>query len=148
MNQQFITSNGRIINERNILFIKTQKLRLGETFVGKLLWVLVPVFAIILSILSAQQVKDYFSPLIIVLLFFDNFKLLYQLLFTRSFASRIPLKDIRSFELREDLTGLEIQVHLKLRSGRVRVIFFRTLEKQYEPFLVLVSQFTIQPQLA
>lgn len=149
MKQEFITSNGKIVNERNILFIKTLKWRLGETFIGKLLWALVPVFAILISTLGNQDIKDYFPLWIIVALYFKNFKLLYQLLFTRSFASRIPLDSIRSFELKEDdSTGLETNVYLTLSSGRVRVIPFRTLEKEHELFLALVSQFTTQPQLA
>lgn len=146
MNQEFITSNGKVVRERNILFIKTLKFHFSDSIIGQWLWALVPVFAILISCSLDGWRKV--SGLFYLLLFFDNLKLLYRLLFTKSFAGRIPLEKINSFEIKPDKTGLETHVILKLKSGRYRTIAFRTLEKQYEPFTELISQHIFQLQLS
>jgi hypothetical protein len=69
-------------------------------------------------------------------------------LIKRSFANRIPLNRIKSFEIKPDEIGLETFVILHLKSGRYKKIIFRTLKKQYEPFTELVSQHITQPQFA
>ena len=85
--------------------------------------------------------------LISILALFNSYPF-YDVLFKRSLAKRIPLNRIRSFEIKPDEIGLETFVVLHLKSGRYKKIVFRTLEKQYEPFTELVSQFITQPQLA
>lgn len=149
MNQEFISSYGKVINERKILFIKILKPRLSsDSWMGQWLWALLPVIAIGISLFDNNVVKKYVSVIFWTLLFWGNLKQLFELLFKRSFATRIPLSRITSYEIKQDEIGLETFVHLRLRSGRIRIIAFRTLEKQVEPFTELVSQHIAQPQLA
>lgn len=147
MKQEFITSNGKVVRERDILFVKTLKLHFSESLLGQWLWALVPVLAIASSTLL-QEGPARLTGLFYLFLFFDNLKLLYRLVFVKSFAGRIPLQNIISFETKNDHTGLETEVILKLKSGRYRTVKFRTLENQYQSFTELISQQISQPQLA
>ena len=82
------------------------------------------------------------------LFFSQHFKQLYFVLFRKSYSDFIPLNRIISFELKPDEFGLETEVRVHLRNGRYRSIIFRTLEKQYEPFTNMLSQYIAQPQLS
>ena len=91
---------------------------------------------------------DYFGGVIFLIMALFHAEPLYDILFKRSLSNRIPLNRIKSFEIKPDEIGLETFVILHLKSGRYKKKFFRTLEKQYEPFTELLSQHIIQPQLA
>ncbi len=138
MNEEFITTNGRVIFERKVLFIKTAKMRFSDSGLGQWLWALLPVGVITASFFKEDEVRKWASILIATVIFSKNFVLLKHLIVKKSFASRIPLKRVVFFQLEPDATGLETKVHLTLSSGRVRTISFRTLEKQYEPFTELL----------
>lgn len=146
MKQEFITSNGKVVNERNILFIKTLNLHFSETLIAQWLWALVPLLAIAFSTFLQEGPKTL-SGLFYLILFLDNLKLLYKLVFVKSFACRIPLQNIISFETKPDNIGLETDVILKLRSGRYRTVKFRMLENQYQRFTELISEQISQFQL-
>jgi hypothetical protein len=72
----------------------------------------------------------------------------YEVLFKYSYSNRIPLEGIKSFEEKKDAVGYKTFVILKLRSGRIRTIKFRTFEKQHEQFISILSSSISQPQFA
>jgi len=149
MVQEFITSNGKVIRERDVLFVKTLK----HGFWSPVLHISLPFFILIIFILQFFRETDlefayYFRIIFWGFLLSSQVPILYDILIKRSFSNRIPLSRILSFEVKPDEVGLETFVILKLKSGRNRKINFRTLEKQYEPFTELVSQHIIQPQFA
>jgi len=140
MSQNFITTNGSVVIERNILFVKTAKLNFAQSAVGQWLWALVPMVSIAISLSKESQTAKWASVLVSILVFSKNLQLLKKLVFDKSFASRIPVQNILSFTTEDDSRGLETLVHLKLSSGRTRTVSFRTIEQQFEPFLQHLPQ--------
>jgi len=151
MKKEFISSNGKVEIERNVIYVKTMLYGgIENTAFGKLLF---PSMIVLYLVLTGMG--DFDNPLKLIIssavcgiMGASYVPQVYDILFKKSFATRIPMDRIVSFELRPDTTGLETQVILHLRNGRYRSIKFRTLEKQYEPFTDLLSQNLSQPQIA
>ena len=59
---------------------------------------------------------------------------LYDVLFKRSYASRIPLSRIKSYKIEDDHYGIQTEVTLYLKNGRYKKIISRKLENQHVPF--------------
>jgi hypothetical protein len=149
MKQEFITSKGKVINERNILFIKYFKLPFSETVLYKVLFGFLPPIMLISFLFFLEGPIDFYFKVLLWLLFtVNNFNHLWDVLVRLSFSNRIPLDRITAFDVKDDINGLETIVTLTLKSGRKRIIPFRTLEKQYEPFTELITQQIAQPQFA
>ncbi len=149
MVQEFITSKGKVINERNILFFRNLTLYFRDTILSEVFVFLALVTLFLFKIFETEKNNaDYFEAVIIAIMALFNGERFYDILFKRSLSKRIPLNRIKSFEIKPDQIGLETFVILHLKSGRYKKIVFRTLEKQYEPFTELVSQHITQPQFA
>lgn len=148
MKQEFITSIGKVVKERNVLFIKNLNFKFHHGLVYEFF---TPVGWIILAVLwfiTFENNFELFMAFVISALAFFHLYPLYDLIFQRSLSKRIPLKRIQSFEMKEGESELETFVILHLKNGRYRKIAFRTLEKQYEPFTELISQYSAETQLA
>jgi hypothetical protein len=149
MKQEFITSRGKLIIERNIIFNRVKKVHLSESIAYKLFLAFVPPIVFILTLFFEDLgPKKYIHLVMWGIFIFINFHHLIDVLIKLSFSNRIPINSIQSFEIKEDDLGLETFVHLRLKSGRTRKIVFRTLEMEYEPFTALLSQHSVQPQFA
>ena len=148
MKQEYITSVGKVINEREVLYFRNLDLRFHHTIFYELFVPVGWVFLAIVHLVVAIQPFDYFKGILFSILAILHGYPIYDILVRRSLSTRIPLKNIVSFEMKETMSNLETDVILHLRSGRYKKIAFRTLEKQYEPFIELISQYTIQPQKA
>lgn len=149
MDQEFVTSSGKVsLNAKRVL-IQSLKFNFWKTAVGE---IALPVFILsiaFLSFLNRNKPFSYFAAAIFIGLFFStSFKQLYEALVKKSFADYIPVKRIKSFEMKADEFGLETEVRLHLRNGRYRSIIFRTLEGQYQLFTEGLSQHLVQVQLA
>ena len=147
MKQEFIISSGKIIVERNILYLR--RLVFHE-YSRKMDWLLPGVF-ICWAVLKWSDIEnnfDYFSAFVISTLALFNIYPLYDIFFRRCWSNRIPLSRIVSFELKDAENTIEKHLILHLRSGRYKKIAFRNLEQQYEPFIELISPHIYQPQQA
>lgn len=148
MKQEFVTVRGKAIIENKSLFVRNLKSSFWNTLAGKLLYPTVVLAFIVLRLISADRPYDYFVAGMFVIVFSNHLTELYDILFRRSFAGRIPLHRIKSFETKPDEFGLDTEIILHLKNGRYRSIPFRTLENQYQPFTELLSQSIAQPQFA
>jgi hypothetical protein len=146
MKQKFITSEGKVVIEKDVLFIKSIDMRLSRSMLGKLMY---PLCALILFIVQFFDDSEsrYFRMVLWGIVVLINLHIFYEVLFQRSYSSRIPLNKIVSWEVKPGEVELEMKVHLHLRSGRYREIIFRQAEHQYEPFTEFLSQHIAQPQL-
>ena len=133
MAQDFFTVHGKVVVERDKLFIRTIKPRpFTET----------PLFHIVVGLLSiAVFVTCFFieDPRRRVMNFILSVALLgrwvlplYTIVFKTSLADRIPFSRIRAFALHPDPSGLETALLLHLMNGRERKIIFRLREKEWE----------------
>jgi hypothetical protein len=148
MKQEFITSRGKVIIERNVLYIRTLKFSLTDSIAARLFYSLIPLGLFFIQLFEPESAKRNMSLFIWGGLALLHIYPLFDLLFKRSIASRIPLERIRSFEVKADPSGLESNVILHLSNGRYRQICFRTLENQFEPFLEAIGQSVTTTQLA
>ncbi len=148
MKQEFVTSKGKVLIERNILFYKIYKWNFTDTLLWKYLLAFGPILLFLIILFEENVPKKYLHIITVLIIVFNYFHHLYDVVIKLSFSNRIPLERIVSFEVKEDVYGLEKNVNLKLKSGRIRIIPFRTLEKQYEPFIEFLSLHILQPQLA
>jgi hypothetical protein len=150
MAQEFITSNGKVTKERDVLFIRNLKLSFSNTLVYQAGYPFIVLIAFILQFIRTTDIEFayYFRIIFWAILLSSQIPALYDILIKRSFAKRISLNRIKSFEIKPDEIGLETFVILHLKLGRYKKIAFRTLEKQYEPFTALFSQHITQPQFA
>jgi hypothetical protein len=148
MKQKFITAKGRVEVERDILFVKTVKFYFFESTFALVLFAVLPLLILPLMIAAYDEPKDFIRILLWGILTINSLPEVYRIAFKKSFATRIPINHVLSFEVRPDMNGLETHVVLRLHSGRERKLTFRTLEKQHEMFTEFLSQHIAQPQLA
>ena len=144
MQQEFISSYGKVILENNIVFIR--KIKPSLTF-SEVVRVMAPVFFLIrfvFYIFEDNTPERNFGLVLFGLLSilhgiepgYD----LYKALFTKSFAKRIPLQKIHGYRVEDDANCLEVHLFLQLRSGRERKITFRKLEEQHEKLISFLPQ--------
>ena len=148
MNQEFITAYGKVIEEKGILHVRTLKLQFWNTVLAQWLWALLPPAAIIINIFEPDPFRRFVRVIFFSIIFFNNIKLLYELLFKRTFAGRIPLARVRRYEITEDENKLEAHVKVYLASGRYRMITFRVHENSLAPFTQMLDNAIGQPQYA
>ena len=148
MDQEFVTSAGKVIVSSKRLLVQDMKVNFAKTAIGE---VTVPALLIACIVYSYVDPTKPFSWIAAVLfsgvfLFYYS-KQLYRAVIRKSYSSYIPVSRITSLEVKPDESGLETEVRLHLKNGRYRSIAFRTLEKQYQPFTESVSMYIGQPQL-
>ena len=148
MKQEFVTLYGKAIVERDVLFIRNFDVPFTRTGLFRIIYELAFLGVFVLAFFKDDGPRKYVSLLVWGFLLLTRFPQWYDILFRRSFANRIPLKNIRSATTENDHHGLNSFVHLQLSNGRTRKIAFRTMEKQYEAFITAISHQIIQPQLA
>ncbi len=150
MNQEYITAAGKVIVEKNVLYVRTQKNHFTQTAFFEFLPLILLAVPIIHLVYFDNNPRWYLRMFLYVSLFsMYGYKMFYAL-FKKSFASRIPVARIKSFEVKPDETasGLETNLLLHLNSGRIRTIVFRTREHQWEPLTEYLSQHIPSTQLA
>ena len=148
MKQEFITSLGKIEKVKDVLFIKNLDFRFHHSLFYELF---IPVGWIIVTIirsLTAENNFDYIQSIVSAILAIGHGYPLYDVLFKRSLAKRIPLNRIINTEMQHSNSRLETYVILHLKSGRYKRIAFRTLEKQHQGFLETISPYLAAPQAA
>jgi hypothetical protein len=148
MTQEFVTTKGKAVVEREVLYLKNLSWQFHHSLLYELFVPLFWFFIAALKFIDAADPFEYFMAGVITVLAFCHGYPLYDVLFRRSLVSRIPLGRIFSFELETAPSGLETYVILRLKSGRYKKIAFRTREHEYEAFTALLSQYTHQPQPA
>lgn len=144
MQQTFVFSNGKVVLENGIMYIRKTKPALT---VSEALHAILPfTFAarFVLYLFQDESPKRnsglvLFGFMFVIYLLL-NFVTYYNFLFKRSFANRIPIQNIQSSRLEEDTNQLEVHLFLRLTSGRERKISFRKLEKQYEELTIALAQ--------
>lgn len=148
MKQEYLTSRGKLIVERDVLYIRNLKSSIGDTILGLTFYPLIALILSVLRFVSAEDNMDYFVGLIWGIIFLANGYSIYDVLFRRSFSKRIPVQRIKSFELKPDQFGLETELIMHLKNGRYRSVFFRTMENQYKPLAEYLSAHQLEPQFA
>ena len=149
MDSEFITSRGKVIVSNSRLLIQILKADIRQTLFGEITIPLVVLTLIFASFFNPSKAFGHLATAIFILLFFySHIKQLYIAVFRKSYSDYISLNRIKSFELRPDEFGLETEVRLHLKNNRYRSLIFRTLEKQYEPFIELLTQYIAHPELA
>lgn len=149
MNEEFITSAGKLIVNNKRLLIQDLKFSFQKTAIGEITVPILFIVCIFFSFIDAGKPFSFLAPVIFSGVFlFYYFKQLFTALFKKSYSNYIPLKRIKSFEVKPDEFGLETEVRLYLKNGRYRSVVFRTLENQYQHFTEILSQYIIQPQFA
>ena len=149
--QEFITLYGKAIIERDVLFLKSFDVPFNNTGffrIARELGFLAILTVSLITFTTGDDSKNFIPVLawsVVVLLRMPS---LYDVLFKRSYASRIPLNRIKDVTLVSDNHGLHTFVKLHLANGRYRMIRFRTMEKQYEPLIAAISLHSEQPQFA
>ena len=148
MKQEFITSRGKVILERDILYIRNLDGAFHHTLLYEIgppiLWLTVAVT----KVATAETPFDFFFSAVFCILAIFHAGPLYDVVFRRSLSRRIHLNRITTYEVKDDAIGLETIVTLRLRNGRYKKIAFRTLERQYEAFTALLSPTHFQTQTA
>ena len=147
MRSEFITTGGKIVLERDTLFIRNINTGFHHTLAYELAMPLVYMVVAIFRLCTVETPFDYVAGAVFVILAIGHSRPLYDVLFLRSLSNRIPLKRIRSFEL-IDNDALHTTMVLKLQNGRYKKISFRLLEEQYQPLAELLSQHVHQTQSA
>lgn len=149
MDQEYVTSRGKLIFNSKRLLIQNFKVDIRQTAIGEIASPLITLSAAILSFLVPSKAYGYFITVTILVLFFSSyFKQLYTVLFKKSYSNYIQVNRIISFELKPDEFGLETEVRLHLKSGRYRSVIFRTREYQHQPFTEDLSQYLAPVQFA
>lgn len=149
MDQEFVTSMGRVLLNNQRVLIKDLKFNFWKTAFGEIALPAVIIALAFFGIFGPTKLLGYVVTAVFVALFFStSFKQLYAAIVKKSYSAYIPINRIKSFELKPDEFGLETELRIHLKNGRYRSIVFRTLEKQYEPFTVQLSQYFVQPQFA
>lgn len=149
MDQEYVTSRGKLILNSKRLLIQNFKVDIRQTAIGEITSPLIILGAVVISFLVPSKAYGYFITVIVLVLFFSSYlKQLYTVLFKKSYSNYIQVNRIVSFELKPDEFGLETELRLHLRNGRHRSIIFRTRENQYQPFTEGLSQYIVPFQFA
>lgn len=148
MNHEFVTVYGKAIIEKDKLFIRSLDVPFSKTAFSQIAYELFFVVVFALQFFKEHGPMVYVSLLAWGVVFAFRLPAIYDVLFKRSYASRIALNKIKSMEIEEDTHGLQIFIILNLQNNRYRKIPFRKLENQYEPFTEVISHHLTSSQLA
>ena len=146
MAQSFFTVNGKVVVERDKLFIRTIKPRpFTETPLFQIIVGLLAI-AVFVTCFFIEEPFKRFSRLVLSLFLLGQWVVpLYRLVTKTSLANRIPFNRIRSFALQPHPNGLETALLLHLRNGRERKIIFRMREKEWEGLSQVLTAHHISP---
>ena len=148
MKQEFVTLSGKVEHVRDVIFLKKLDFHFHHTLFYELF---IPVGWIIVTLLRALTAEDnfeYFQAIVSAGLAIAHGYPLYDILFKRCLANKIPVNRINYYDIQQSNSGLETYVILQLHSGRYKKIIFRTLEKQHEAFLQTISPYLAATQSA
>ena len=145
---EFVTLYGKVVIERNVLFIRNFDVPFTRTNLFRIVYELCFIGVFIMSFFIENAPKKYLHLLAWGILLLSRVTQLYDILFSRSYSNRIPLSRINSVTTSADNSGHHTFVHLHLKNGRYRVIPFRTLEKQHETFIEAITSELATTQLA
>jgi hypothetical protein len=149
MDQEFVTSMGKVMLNNQRVLIKDLKFNFWKTALGEIALPASIIAFAFFGYFSPTKPLGYVVSAVFVALFFStSFKHLYAAVVKKSYSAYIPVNRIKSFELKPDEFGLETELRLHLKNGRHRSIVFRTLEKQYEPVAEQLSQYLVQLEFA
>ena len=149
MKQEFTSLYGRVSVEDGTIVLKNFYLRAGDNLISKLIFTIVP-WVVFLSILFSGFDDAGSKTRLIIWGFLSALSLIYayELLFLDSYSNKVSITNVQACEAEKDRVGYITTVILKLRSGRRRIIRFRSFEGQHEAFLNLISQHISQSQFA
>jgi hypothetical protein len=148
MKQEFITLYGKVVVERNILFIRNTDVPFSRSVFARIGYYLLLVALFIMQFFRDEKALQYTGIVVVGFLLLSRLPDLYDCFIKRSYANRISLDQIQSVEIRENEFDLNMDVLIRLKNGRYRQIIFRKLENQYEPFAELITQHINQVQFA
>ncbi len=150
MSQEYITTTGRVIVERDILYLRSENKPFSQTAFFDFLPALLLILPFIHLAYFENNPRWFFRMFFYLTLLFMYGSKLYDVIFKKSFATRIPVSRIRKMEIIPDetISGLETKLLLYLQSGRIRTIAFRTREYQLEPLAEYLSIQISVPRLA
>src|SRR5918993_4245468 len=139
MKQEFVTLYGRAIIEKDTLYLRSPYLPFEKTAFAQVGYRLAFPLIFILQFFRSEGPKMYVGLLLWGIIMLFHLPALYDVLFKRSYASRIPLSRIRSYKIEDDHHGIQTEITLYLKNGRYRKILFRKLENQHVPFTEFIS---------
>ena len=148
MKQEFVTSLGKVEKGGDVIFLKKLDYRFHNTLFYELFIPVGWIIATLLRALTAETNFEYMQAIVSAGLAIAHGYPLYDVLFKRSLANRIPVNRIKSYDIQQSNSSLETYVILHLQSGRYKKIRFRTLEKQHEGFLETISPYLAATQSA
>lgn len=133
MAQAYVTLYGKVVLERDKLFLRSLKpTPFTETVLFRVL-----VGAAALALFAAcffieDPLRRWVNIILSLFLFGRWVVALYRIIVNRSLSNRIPLSRIRSFSIQHETHGLDTVLTLHLVNGRLRPITFRTREEGWE----------------
>jgi hypothetical protein len=134
MKLEFITTHGKLVIERDKIFLIPQ-LAGGNYYLNNL-------FILLVCIITAYEVGPDKTSFLGIIAFISLIEL-YPFIkrsFTESTSNRILLNEIKNITIEPPKNEYETLVKLHLNSAKPRIIKFRTLENQYQPFIETVSK--------
>jgi len=145
MRQEFVTTTGIAVVENNILYVK-RKTGSNYKTLFRIVVSLLFIYRVLLEIEKEPSPKrsiGIFVYSVATLIWLTP--LIYDL-FTKSLSNRILLTKIESYKIEEDVNGLEVHLILQ-HSFRKKIITFRKLENQLEPFIAALeaNQIIMEP---
>ena len=141
MKQEFITTHGKVVIERDKIFIFEDEPGATAREIYFFVFIVLQVTGGFFNIPEMKWISLVFGLLgtIYIILPFLKHK-------NQSSKTRILLKKITKISNEDDNDGINTWVKLYLSSGKIRYIKFRKLENQYQPFIEAVSQQILLPQ--
>jgi hypothetical protein len=143
MKQEFITTQGKVILENNMVRIK----KLIHRSNGENSYLFSGAFYCLFLLSTDSKI----TPLVYIMLgiiCFIFFVILFELFFIKTWKNHFPIEQIKSYRVDRDLVGLETKVTLVLKSNRHKEIYFRNHEHQLDGFLEAVTKHITQTQFA
>jgi hypothetical protein len=146
--QEYVTTYGKVILERDVLYLRSMYLPYSKSGFARISFALIWVVAFLIQFAFPGGLEKYVRIIFWSILLLLRMPDIYDILFRRSYAARIPLNRIASFSVHEDHFGYRTIVRLDLKNGRYRKIIFRKLEHQAESFTEKIAASIHHPQLA
>jgi hypothetical protein len=143
MKQEFITTNGKVIIDDGVIHVKKLIHRSSGEYNFLTFWAFYCLYAI--------STDSKANPLLYILMGLVAFVFLiicFEKIFIKSWKKKFPMKQVKSYKVDKDASGLETTVTFFLKSGRQKSIVFRNHEKQLDPFIEMVTQHLTQTQFA
>jgi hypothetical protein len=141
MKQEFITTYGKVVIERDKIFIFEEDPGSIAREIYFFVFIALQLAGRVFNVPEMKWISLVFGLLGTIYSILPFFKHKNQ-----SSKSRILIKKITNISNEDDKDGINTLVKLYLSSGKIRYIKFRKLENQYQPFIEAVSQQLLLPQ--